>query len=221
MLKEWILTLNRYFKRANEVLVKDINGNPFSKWSRLTYKLSFWVISCVVVAFLPQGLNEQFIDYIKDIFAIFVGFFVTVLCFVFDKLDTENILTPEQQDALPAEERSNSIKNVKIRQEHNYTVRFFYTIGLIILFSAIVILLLIPNIFWCELFNLDVREYEFVKSIETLSWDNVRLFFHLALCVLYRIVVMALTMKVFYYTTFSVSSLLQVLINKKKLEVWN
>lgn len=221
MLKEWMITLRRYFQRANSVLAKDINGKSFPKGNLIVYKLAFWGIACVIVAFLPQGLSDVFIDYIKDIFAIFVGFFVTVLCFVFDKLDTERILTPAEEDNVPAEQRRDSRKNVKIKQEHNYTVRFFYTIGLIILLSTLVILLLIPNIFWKGWFNLDVRDYEFVESISGLSWSNIKLFSHLMLCVLYRIVVIVLTIKVFYFTTYSVSSLLQVLINKKKFEIWN
>ena len=129
MLKEWMITLRRYFQRANSVLAKDINGKSFPKGNLIVYKLAFWGIACVIVAFLPQGLSDGFIDYIKDIFAIFVGFFVTVLCFVFDKLDTERILTPAEEDNVPAEQRRDSRKNVKIKQEHNYTVRFFYTIG--------------------------------------------------------------------------------------------
>jgi len=220
MFKEWIKTLRRYFQRANNVLAKDINGKPFSKGNQLIFRLSFWVIACVVVRFLPKGLSEEFIDYIKDIFAIFVGFFVTVLCFVFDKLDTKRVLSEEERDALPVEQRGDAMSDVKLKQEHNYTVRFFYTIGLIILFSTVVIILLIPNIFWEGWFNLDLEKYEFVKSLDAISWGSIKLFIHLSLCVVYRIVVIMLTIKVFYYTTYSVSSLLQVLINKKKLETW-
>lgn len=221
MFKEWIKTLRRFFQKANSVLAKDINGKPFSKGDQWIYRLSFWVIACVVVCFLPKGLSNDFIDYIKDIFAIFVGFFVTVLCFVFDKLDTERVLSEEEKDFLPAEQRGDALKDLKIKQEHNYTVRFFYTIGLIILFSTVVILLLLPNIFWGGWFNLDVRGYEFVKSFYEISWGSIKLFVHLAICVVYRVVVVMLTIKVFYFTTYSVSSLLQVLINKKKLETWN
>ena len=221
MFKEWIKTLRRYFQKANGILAKDINGKPFSKGSQWIYKLSFWIIACAVVCFLPKGLSDGFIDYIKDIFAIFVGFFVTVLCFVFDKLDTRRILSEEERNALPAEQRGSALDDVKIKQEHNYTVRFFYTIGLIILFSTVVILLLVPNIFWGDWFNLDVRKYEFVKSCGEINLESIILFMHLAICVVYRVVVVMLTIKVFYFTTYSVSSLLQVLINKKKLETWN
>lgn len=221
MLKEWMITLKRYFEKSNSVLAKDINGKPFSKLSRILYILSFWVLAGAVVWFLPKGLSDVFIDYIKDIFAIFVGFFVTVLCFVFDKLDMEHIPSSEEEDKMKAEERLDSKTKVKIKHEHNYTVRFFYTIGLIILFSTLVILLLIPNIFWGDWFNLDIREYVLVDSWDSLTWDAAGAFVHLAFCVIYRIVVVLLTIKVFYFTAYSVSSLLQVLINKKKLETWS
>lgn len=221
MFKEWIRTLYRYFKKSHSVLGKNINGKPFPKWRRIVFLLSFWVLSGVIVWFIPQGFSEGFIDYIKDIFAIFVGFFVTVLCFVFDKLDTEQLLSPEQENNVSAEKRADSKKILKLKQEHNYTVRFFYTIGLVILFSATVILLLIPNIFWAGWLNMDMGKYCFVQSWKELNWDSILMFFHLSLCVIYRVLVVLLTIKVFYYTTYSVSSLLQVLINKKKIETWN
>lgn len=221
MFKEWIKTLSHYFKKSSSVLAKNINGKPFTKVNRFFFGLSFWVMACAIVLLLPKGLSDAFINYIKDIFAIFVGFFVTVLCFVFDKLDTERILPPDEEDKLNASERIDSKKRLKIKHEHNYTVRFFYTIGLIILFSTTVILLLIPNVFWGEWFNVDVSEYEFVCNLRYITWDAVGVFAHLAFCVGYRIVVIYLSIKVFYYTIYCVTSLLQVLINKKRLETWS
>ena len=221
MLREWIRTLRRFFAKAYNVLAKDINGNAFSKWDQIKYCLIFWVCTLVIVCFMPKGLNNDFINYIKDIFAIFVGFFVTVLCFVFDKLDTEKVPTQEENDKKNAEDRSTSKRNIKIIQEHNYTVRFFYTIGLIILYSTAVLCLLIPNIFWKDWFDVDIRNYEFVNTLEQITISSIMIFAHLFFCVVYRIIVVFLTIKVFYYTVYSVSSLLQVLINKKKLESWS
>ena len=221
MLEEWIRTLRRYLAKANNVLAKDINGNTFTKWSQIKFHLVFCGCTLVIVWLIPKGLNSEFIDYIKDIFAIFVGFFVTVLCFVFDKLDTEKVLTQEENDKKKAEDRNSSKRSIKIKQEHNYTVRFFYTIGLIILYSTAVLCLLIPNIFWKEWFDVDIRDYEVVTSFEQITISSIMIFAHLLFCVVYRITVVLLTIKVFYYTVYSVSSLLQVLINKKKLESWS
>ena len=221
MFREWIKTLHSYFSNAKDVLRKDINGHTFPKSSQIFFKSIFILASCIIVCFIPKGLSYNFIDYIKDIFAIFVGFFVTVLCFVFDKFDTEHVYSQEEKDKLPAEERGNANQDVKIKQEHNYTVRFFYTIGLIILYSATVIFLLIPNIFWSEWFDINVLEYEFVNPVTQFSWDSILTFLHLTLCILYRLLVVLLTIKVFYYTVFCVSSLLKVLLSKKKLESWS
>lgn len=221
MLEEWIRTLRRYLAKANNVLAKDINGNTFTKWSQIKFHLVFCGCTLVIIWLIPKGLNSGFIDYIKDIFAIFVGFFVTVLCFVFDKLDTEKVLTQEENDKKKAEDRNSSKRSIKIKQEHNYTVRFFYTIGLIILYSTAVLCLLIPNIFWKEWFDVDIRDYEVVNSFEQITISSIMIFTHLFFCVVYRITVVLLTIKVFYYTVYSVSSLLQVLINKKKLESWS
>ena len=68
---------------------------------------------------------------------------------------------------------------------------------------------------------MDVQDYGFIHTWSDLNWESIRLFIHLAICVIYRVVVVLMTIKVFYYTTYSVSSLLQVLINKKNLETWS
>lgn len=221
MFKEWINILRSFFSKANSVISKDINGIRFPRRSRAFFKFVFLTLSCIIVWRLPKGLSDSFIDYIKDIFAIFVGFFVTVLCFVFDKLDINNVQDQESKDSLPAEQRGDAKITVKLKQEHNYTVRFFYAIGLIILYSTTVIFLLIPNIFWKEWFNVDVHDYTFIPSFSEFSFGEVWLFFQLFVRVLYRITVVQLTIKVFYFTTHCVCSLLRVLINKKKMDTWN
>ncbi len=221
MLREWIKALWRFFVKANNVMAKNINGKSFSRKNQICTIILFWGITGIVVWKLPKGISSEFIDYIKDIFAIFVGFFVTVLCFVFDKLDTSPVVSDEDENKMEAKDRGNSKRNTKILQEHNYTVRFFYTIGLIILYSATVIFLLIPNIFWNDWFGINIRDYCFVNSISLVTYANIRLFLHLAICIIYRLIVVYLTIMVFYYTCYSVSSLLQVLISKKNLKTWS
>lgn len=221
MLKEWIKSIWHYLKRAYDVMGKNVNGQPFPKVSKWVYHFIFLGISLAVVFFIPKGLGHEFIDYIKDIFAIFVGFFVTVLTFVFDKLDLERIPTQEEMDKLPVSKRWSAEKILKVKREHNYTIRFFYTIGLIILYSATTIIFLIPNIFWSNIFDVNIDDYIFISSFNDLSWSASILFFQLLACVIYRFIIVYLTFKVFYFTFYSVCSLLQVLISKKKLEVWN
>lgn len=221
MLKEWIKTTWHFHVSAIRVMATDVNGRPFSLASRCAYHLFFVGLTVVIVLCLPNGISRGFIDYIKDIFAIFVGFFVTVLAFVYDKLDITKIPTQEEMDELPADMRWDSKKVMRVKREHNYTIRFFYTVGMVILFSTLAICLLIPNIFWPDFFDVKMGEYYFLSSITDVSWESIALFFHLSLCNIYRFMVVFLTIKILYYTFYSVSSLLQVLISKKKLETWN
>ena len=221
MLKEWIKTIWHFLASAIRVMATDVNGQPFSLASRCVYHVSFVGLTIVIVLCLPNGISHGFIDYIKDIFAIFVGFFVTVLAFVYDKLDITKIPTQEEMDELPADMRWDSKKVMQVKREHNYTIRFFYTVGMVILSSTLAICLLIPNIFWPNFLDVNMREYCFLSSYKDVSWESITLFLHLALCCIYRLVVVFLTIKVLYYTFYSVSSLLQVLISKKKLETWN
>lgn len=221
MLKEWIKTTWHFLVSAMKVMATDVNGQPFSLVNRCVYHVFFVGLTIVIILCLPNGISHDFIDYIKDILAIFVGFFVTVLAFVYDKLDITKIPTQEEMDELPADKRWDSKKMMQVKREHNYTIRFFYTVGMVILCSTLAICLLIPNIFWPDFLDVKMGEYNFLGSIKDVSWESIVLFCHLLLCSIYRFMVVFLTIKILYYTFYSVSSLLQVLISKKKLETWN
>ena len=221
MLKEWIKSLYLYINKSKEVRAKDVNGHPYSKKSRVRSKFIF-ICCCIFISFcIPNGVIKDFTDYIKDIFAIFVGFFVTVLTFVFDKLDMERIPSPEEMDKLPVDKRWSSSKILRVKQEHNYTIRFVYTIGLIIIYAIFVLILLIPPIFWEEFFDLDLHKYKVICYFKYIHWENIEIGLHYWFCLIYRILITCFTIKVFYYTLYSTSSLLQVLISKKKIDTWN
>lgn len=218
MLTEWIKSLIAYFKRARQIMYRDVNGTPFSKRSVWLCHAVFLLMTGSVVWSLPNGLSREFIDYIKDIFAIFVGFFVTVLTFVFDKLDVEQVPSEKEMDDLPVDQRWSSQKCLRVTREHNYTVRFFYATGLIIIYSTVVLACLIPNIFWEEFFSIDWKGYVWVESYSVLTIDSLLLAAHLTFCLIYRFFIIFLSMKVFCFTLYTVSSLLQVLISKKKID---
>lgn len=221
MLKEWTKSLYLYIDKSREVRSRDINGKPYSTSNRVI-SMSIFVCFCILIAFyVPSGVIVGFTDYIKDIFAIFVGFFVTVLTFVFDKLDMERIPTPEEMDKLPADKRWSSTKILRVKQEHNYTIRFFYTIGLIIIYAIFVLILLIPPIFWGGFFDVDFHNYNAILNLEEVHLENILIGFHYWFCLIYKIIIAGFTIKVFYYTLYSTSSLLQVLISKKKMNIWN
>lgn len=221
MLEEWIKSIWHFLGSANRVMATNVNGKPFSISSRCAYHMFFVLLTIAIVLGIPNGISHDFIDYIKDIFAIFVGFFVTVLAFVFDKLDITKLPSQEELDKMPANERWDSKMILMVKREHNYTIRFFYTVGMIILLSTLAICLLIPNIFWADFLDLKMGEFYIVNPITNFSWKAIVLFLHLALCFIYRFCVIFLTVKVLYYTFYSVSSLLHVLISKKKIGTWN
>ena len=221
MLKEWIKSIIHYLAKTRNVLSVNVYGQPFSFRSRLLSAILLVVISAVVVIYLPTGFRDtDFIDYIKDILAIFVGFFVTVLTFVYDKLDVTPLPSAEETQLQTTDKRLNSTEILKIKREHNYTIRFFYTIGLTILLSTLELALLIPNIFWEQWFDIDLRDYEIVHSIDSISISSVWLCIHIVFCIIYRFIIISMTISVFYYTAYCVSSLLQVLTSKKKIDSW-
>lgn len=217
MLTEWIKAMLIFVRKGYHAITLDVNNKKFSTKSIVAYHLFFLLLSLSCVIFLPKGVNGEFIDYIKDIFAIFIGFFVTALTLIFDKLNVSKIPSQNVIDRMPADERPNSKDILRMKQEHNYTIRFFYSIGFNILYATLTLLLLIPNIFWNEFFSIDIFEYQIIGNFADLNKDSILLGCHVAFLFIYRFLIIFLIANVFFYTVYMIASLLQVLISKKKI----
>lgn len=217
MLTEWFRAMLIFVRKGYHIITKDVNNERYSKKSILVYHIFFLLISLSCVIFLPRGITEDFIDYIKDIFAIFIGFFVTALTFIYDKLNVTKIPSQKSIDRMPVDKRPSGEDILRMKQEHNYVIRFFYSIGFNILFATLTLLLLIPIIFWKDFFSVDVFGYRFVKQFSELNEDSILLGGHIAFLIIYRLLVIFLIVNVFFYTIYMITSLLQVLIIKKKI----
>lgn len=217
MLKEWLKAMMIFLKNGHHVIIRDVNNRKFSMWSIFGFYCLFIVLSLIVAFSLPQGISDNFIDYIKDIFAIFIGFFVTALTLIYDKLNVTKLPKKESIDRMSVNKRPSSVDIIRMKQEHNYVIRFFYSIGFNILFATITLLLLIPNIFWKDFFSLDISEYGFVHKIKDVDCESILLGGHIVFLFVYRLVVILLIANVFFYTVYMITSLLQVLILKKKI----
>lgn len=206
-----------FAKKGYRAITMDVNNKKYSKQSIMAYHIFFLFISFLCVIFLPKGVNESFIDYIKDIFAIFVGFFVTALTLIYDKLNISKIPSQEAIDRMSAKKRPTSEDILRMKQEHNYAIRFFYSIGFNILFATLTLLLLIPIIFWKEFFSLDISKYQFINYLSDINKESILLGGHIVFLFIYRLFIIFLIVKVFFYTVYMITSLLQVLISKKKI----
>lgn len=105
MLTEWIKAMQIFVRNGYHAMTMDVNNKKFSKTSILGYHAFFLIISFVCVIFLPKGISGDFIDYIKDIFAIFIGFFLTALTLIYDKLNIAQVPTQKVTDRMPAYKR--------------------------------------------------------------------------------------------------------------------
>lgn len=215
MLTEWIKAMLIFAKKGYRAITLDVNNRKYSKKSIVVYYAFFLFTSCLCVIFLPNGISEKLIDYIKDIFAIFIGFFVTALTFIYDKLNISKIPSQYDIDRMPADKRPNSEDIVRMKQEHHYTIRFFYSIGFNILYATLTLLLLIPVIFWNRFFSMDISEYKFVQHLADLDSNTLLLGAHIVFLFTYRLIVIYMILKVFFFTVYMITSLLQVLISKK------
>ena len=217
MLIEWIKAMQIFIRKGYRAITMDVNNKKYSKQSIMAYHIFFLFISFLCVIFLPKGVNESFIDYIKDIFAIFVGFFLTALTLIYDKLNISKIPSQDAKDRMLAKNRPTSEDILRMKQEHNYVIRFFYSIGFNILFATLTLLLLIPIIFWKEFFTLDISKYQFINYLSDINKESILLGGHIVFLFIYRLFIIFLIVKVFFYTVYMITSLLQVLISKKKI----
>ena len=97
MLKEWIDIIQLFFAKSRDVLKNDVNGKTIKHiWA--SYVL-FVVITLLLVWGIPKGFSDGFINYATSILSIFVGFFITVLVFVEDKLKPTKLPTKEEENA--------------------------------------------------------------------------------------------------------------------------
>ena len=215
MLREWIDIILLFFAKSRDVLKKDINGKTI-KHIWVSYVL-FVVIALLLVWGIPRGFSDGFLNYATSILSIFVGFFITVLVFVDDKLKPTKLPTKEEENTKPANERLNQEQIINILQESNYTVRFFYALGLNILFSTIVLFMLLPNILWFDAFSLNISEYTIIDDISQLSLNSILMGLYFWCIIIYRVVILYLMLKVFFYTTYATSSLVSVIILKRKI----
>lgn len=142
---------------------------------------------------------------------------MTALTLIYDKLNIAKVPTQKVIDRMPADKRPSSEDLVRMKQERNYAIRFFYSIGFNILFASLALFLLILNIFWNEFFSMDIFEYRLIDKIKDLTIASLLLGGHIVLLFIYRLLVILLIVKVFFYTVYMITSLLQVLISKKKI----
>lgn len=142
---------------------------------------------------------------------------MTALTMIYDKLYVTKVPSQEEIDRMPADKRPSAKDILRIKQEHNYVVRFFYSIGFNILFATLTLILLIPFIFWKDFYALDIFDSCVIKQLSSLSIKTILLGGHIVYVFLYRLLVIYLIVKVFFYTVYMITSLLQVLISKKKI----
>ena len=67
MFKEWLRAMQIFLLNGYQVITKDVNNRKFSKKSIFGFHGLFILLSLLVVLALPQGINDNFIDYITEV----------------------------------------------------------------------------------------------------------------------------------------------------------
>lgn len=206
MYEELIKHLIFLHKKAIEYESKDINGNTIPLRKRFLKDLLFVSFSIITIINIPKGFSDEFIDYVKDILAIFVGLFLTALIFAYEKLG--NIIVEDDNIKMSSQDR---VRNI---QEYNYSKKFLYALGYNVILCTITLLLLFINILFSNVISIDVSNYKI--SIIPFKLVNLINFVWISIVLIQRTIVVYNIINIFYYTLYTVSSLINVLNIKKQ-----
>lgn len=168
---------------------KDLGGNK--TWFPLIIKAILFIALSLVCFFKNvHGLSNDFLEFEKDVCAVFVAFFLTALLFC-------NDLLKERKEKRNGEFVISDETRIKDVIKYNYAGALKFSLGINIVLSSIVLLC----VFLCYSFNCfkdtDFNKYEFVCE---LSCQSVLLFGLLTFIALLRILMYACTLMVLYHT---------------------
>lgn len=189
-----------FIKEFNKLRYSDINGKSYMFLQKYSRQVIFAIISGVMTYFYDI-ITSSFIDYIKDILSIFVGLFLTVLVFAYDKFNLEK---PEfsNEDKVDADERKSLADKLQIIRRYNYAKKFVYAVEYNIILGTIVLGLLILPLDFPKFFQLNFSGYVIADDLFSIeSWE---LFAHLLFAYIIKALALYIIIQIFYYTLYSV-----------------
>lgn len=203
------LRLNKYLKilrkEASRFERTDIN-NKVDETFRAKYlvKISFAIISIILVFLLKNGFGENFVSYVSSVLSILVGLFITALIFSFDKF-----YEPSN------EENPNSRIKLWETQAHNYAKKFAYITSYTIVLSIFTLVLLAVSALFEKATQLNVFNLSFcLECISNKDFHSLKLFGIALFVAVQRFLVLYWLLKIMYNTLFIVSSMVQYMTTK-------
>lgn len=184
------MILINFFKLWWKFYSKDLGGNKKYRLSLIIKAIVFIGLSLMCFVKNEHGMTTDFLEFEKDVCAIFVAFFLTALLFCNDLLKDRE----EKQNGGIVISDEKRIKDVI---KYNYAGTLKFSLGINIVLSSVVLLC----VFLCYSFNsfkdTDFNEFEFVCE---LSCQSFSLFCLLTFIAFVRILMYACTLMVLYHT---------------------
>lgn len=196
--------LDTFMKRFGDIRSVDINGNKQPITKRIARPVVFSIVSCFLT-FYYNIITSAFIDYIKDIVSIFVGLFLTVLVFAYDRFDFKHPSLSQNEDDTNADKRSSNIQKLQTIRMYNYAKKFIYAIEFNIITGTFLLGILVLPLDFPSLFNIDFSDYTIAKDI--ISINAFKIFVKLLLVFVIKAIALFLVLLIFYYTLYAVTHL--------------
>lgn len=202
------LRLNKFLKilrkEASRFERTDIN-NKVDETFRANYlvKISFAIISIILVFLLKNGFGESFISYVSSVLSILVGLFITALIFSFDKF-----YEPSNEE--------NPDSKIKLweTQAHNYAKKFAYITSYTIVLSIFTLVLLAVSALFEKATQLNVFNLSFCFECLKKDFNAFKLFGIAFFVIVQRFLILYWLLKIMYNTLFVVSSMVQYMTTK-------
>lgn len=203
------LRLNKYLKilrkEASRFERTDINNKVDESFrAKYSAKISFAIVSIVLVLLLKNGFSESFVSYVSSVLSILVGLFITALIFSFDKF-----YEPSN------EENPNSRIKLWETQAHNYAKKFAYITSYTIVLSIFTLVLLAVSALFEKPTQLNICSLSFcLECIKNKEINAFKLFAIGVFVIVQRFLVLYWLLKIMYNTLFIVSSMVQYMTTK-------
>jgi hypothetical protein len=200
--KSFVAKILREGRRLQKV---DITGQRTTtrRWSH-TELISF-SISVILCVLLPTGINANFAEYAIAFLGIFVGLFTSIIISLYDK--SQHLYTDF--------DKKTKLDRTRISLLRNYLVRFTGLTAYSIILALIAVILLLGILLFPDQ-RINIWTYRIVTSWQAINFQTVWNFVHVAITVVFRLVVFCFLLNFFSVTLFSLSSYFSYLLSEYK-----
>jgi len=187
-------------KKSKEYIRTSLDKSKSSKLEIALINIDLFLATVAIVVNLGVSIPEIFFEFMSSTFSILIGLFITALIFSFEKFYKTEIVNPVNASATD---------RLKDTISYNFTKRFIFLTGYVILITIMALALLLMSVLFPEMneLHIDNTIVNIQKHIWLNLWTSVCIFF-------YRLILFYCILKIAFYTIYLVSSMVHYMSSR-------